>query len=369
MKLFQLHKPQLFYFELTKINSNFAHAYTMEKLEELKGLLSAAKRIFITTHQKPDGDALGSSLGLYHILKRTGHDVKVIAPTDYPDFLSWLPGNDEVIIFEEKQSQALEFLDQSDIIFCLDFNDLKRVNNLGGHIKKSKAKKVLIDHHLEPTDFDDYRLWTNHASSTAELVYDFICLIGQEDLVDVQVAECIYTGMMTDTGSFRFSSTTPRSHQIAARLIEKGLAVSKIHELIFDTFTEKKLRFFGYALHEKLKVLPEYNAAYFAITSEELSRFALGTGDTEGLVNYALAISGIKLAAFISDRTPSHSKEKIIKLSLRSKGEVPANEICRKYFNGGGHKNAAGGQTRTSLEETTALFEKILSEYKDILLS
>jgi phosphoesterase RecJ-like protein len=335
----------------------------MLEISHLKEFLAEPKRIVITTHPKPDGDAMGSSLGLYNYLIQKGHHIKVITPTDYPNFLHWMPSNSEVMIFTEEEEKSKEFIANADIIFCLDFNSLTRIYELGDFVRESKAKKVLIDHHLEPEGFEDYRLWTTSACSTAHLVYEFIVdVMGDHKLLNKDVASCLYTGIMTDTGSFRFRSTTAHVHQIVADLIACGADNTLIHQLVYDDFSISRLRFLGHCLLNKLEVLPEYNTAIIVITKEELEEFQVNTGDTEGIVNYALSISGIRLAALIIER------QNVVKLSLRSIGDFPANEICKKYFSGGGHKNASGGISNEKIDAVREKFNVILPEFKSLLV-
>ncbi len=334
----------------------------MLNLAELKVLLAQPQNIVITTHQKPDGDALGSSLGLYHYLKQKQHQVQVITPTDYPDFLAWMPGNTDVIVYTEKKEKSVELVAQSDLVFCLDFNSLSRINDLSEPVKVSSAKKIMIDHHLDPEDFDDFRHWNTQACSAAQLVYTFITeLLGDKNSITAEVATCLYTGIMTDSGSFRFPTTTANVHRITADLIDLGADNSAIHQLVYDHASENRLRFLGYCLTNKLEVLHEFNTALITVTAEELKRFNISTGDSEGIVNYALSIEGIRLAAFIIERTDK------IKLSLRSTGTFPANEICKNYFHGGGHRNAAGGQSESTLEQVVHQFKTLLPEYKNLL--
>jgi phosphoesterase RecJ-like protein len=326
---------------------------------ELKKLLSTPQQIVITTHHKPDGDAMGSSLGLYSYLIQKGHHVSLITPTDYPEFLHWLPRNADVIIYTEQVEQSVKLVNEASIIFCLDFNTLSRINDLGEHIRNTSAKKVMIDHHLEPEDFDDFRHWDINACAAAQLVYDFIVNVMKEpNLVNKDVATCLYTGIMTDSGSFRFPSATSNVYRIAADLIDLGAEHSRIHQLVYDNVSETRLKFLGYCLSNKLEILRDYNTAIISATKEELEKYQITTGDTEGIVNYALSINGIKLAAFIIDRPDR------VKLSLRSTGDFPANEICKKYFNGGGHRNAAGGASDKNLADTIAEFKSVLPEYK-----
>ena len=335
----------------------------MLELAALKELLAQPRKIMITTHHKPDGDAMGSSLGLYNYLIQQGHHAKVITPTDYPDFLAWLPGNGEVIIYTDNLAISEQLVAEADIIFCLDFNTLSRINELGELVRASNAIKVMIDHHLEPEDFDDYRHWDINACASAQLVYDFIAnQLDHKNLVNKDVATCLYTGIMTDSASFRLPNTTSAVHRIAADLIDMGAVNWRIHELVYNNSSESRLRFLGHCLSEKLEVFPEFNTAMITVNKQELEEYDVITGDTEGVVNYALSITGIRLAAFIVERTDK------IKLSLRSRGEFPANEICKKYFNGGGHRNAAGGQSTDTLEQVIAQFKQVLPEYKKLLI-
>lgn len=329
----------------------------------LSQLLNQPRKIVITTHHKPDGDAMGSSLGLYNYLIQQGHHVQVIAPTDYPEFLAWMPGNEEVMIYTEQTEKAAELIALAEIVFCLDFNNLTRINDMGELVRQSSAVKVMIDHHLEPEDFDDYRYWNINACAAAQLVYSFIVEeLQRPDLINADVATCLYTGIMTDSASFRLPNTTAAVHRIVANLIEAGAVNWRIHELIYSNSSENRLRFLGHCLSNKLEILPEFNTAIIAVTREELKKYDTNTGDTEGIVNYALSIAGIRLAAFVVERTD------LVKLSLRSKGEFPANEICKKYFKGGGHRNAAGGQSDLSLQQTVEKLKQILPEYKTLLI-
>ncbi len=331
-------------------------------LTTLQKLLITPQKIIITTHHKPDGDAMGSSLAMYHYLKQKGHQVHLITPTDYPNFLHWMPGNDDVIIYTESISKAHELLDESDLIFCLDFNALSRINDLGHYIKQVTAKKIMIDHHLEPEGFESYRLWDIRACATAELVYQFITEIMDDNrLINEIIATCLYVGIISDSGSFRFPNTRPVVHRIAADLMEKGAKNAEIHQLLFENSTEQRLRFLGFCLHEKLEIKPNLHTALITVSKNEIEAYKITTGDTEGIVNFALSIKDIKMAAFIVERSD------MVKLSLRSIGDVPVNEICSKYFNGGGHKNAAGGNSTESLERTIQKFHSILPEFSAYL--
>lgn len=332
-----------------------------KKITELREVLSSVQKIVITTHHKPDGDAMGSSLGLYNYLILLGHSVRVITPTDYPMFLHWLPGNADVWVYTDNPERADAAIAEASLIFCLDFNHYSRINEMGEKVRNAPARKVLMDHHLDPENFDDYRLWDANACATAELVYDFIVLMGGQDKIDKHIASCLYTGIMTDSGSFRFPSTSPHVHRVIAELIEAGADNARIHEQIYENVSETRLRFLGHCLKEKLKVFSEYRTALIYLSKEELNHYSINTGDTEGIVNYALSINGIIFAALIIER-----KDKI-KLSFRSKGEFPANEIAAKFFDGGGHRNAAGGQSDLTLDGTLDKFISVLNEYKQLL--
>lgn len=328
------------------------------QVKEIKALLAKPKNIVIVTHWSPDGDAMGSSLGLYNYLKLAKHRVSVITPNDYPSFLYWLPGNKNVINFATKAKVAKMAVAKANIIFCLDFNSLKRIDALGDEVGKSKAVKCIIDHHLQPEDFADYMLHDIKACSTCELIYDFIELMGDIKFINKDISNCLYTGIMTDTGSFRFPSTTSKTHCIIAELIEAGAENSEIHNRIYDDNTEDKLRLLGFCLAEKLTVLKEYGTAFFTLQDDELKRFNYKKGDTEGVVNYALSIEGIRFAAFFVERDGE------IKTSFRSKGNFNVNLFARKHFNGGGHANAAGGMSDLSLDETIIKFVSLLAGYK-----
>jgi bifunctional oligoribonuclease and PAP phosphatase NrnA len=336
----------------------------LREITELREALKpgAPVKIVITTHHKPDADAIGSSLGLFNFFKLYGiSDVHVVSPTDYGAFLQWMPGNESVIIYEEKPEQSRKLVEEADYIFCLDFNSLKRINQLGEFVGSSKAKKVMIDHHLDPEAFDDYRLISTKVSSTCELIYQFIRLWDAEHLVNKDIASCIYSGIMTDTASFKHNSTTPDTHRIAAQLIEKGADAALIHTLIYDSYSYERMKFIGYALYEKLQYFPEYKTALITISREEIKKFHIVTGDTEGLVNYGLGIADAELAVLIIDRTVR------VKMSFRSKTKFPANEMAKKYFNGGGHFHAAGGESGEPMEQVVAKFKEVLPEFKQYL--
>jgi phosphoesterase RecJ-like protein len=336
----------------------------MQNIAAFKEFINTPKKAVIVTHFKPDADALGSSLGLAGYLRKKSHSVSVITPSDYPDFLTWMPGNDSVIIFnKEKHSTVEKLISGADVIFCLDFSSLKRINELGEMVGKSPAKKVLIDHHLEPENFADFEQWDTTAASTAELVFQLIQDCGETHLVDEKIADCLYAGLMTDTGSFRHPNTTQKVFQVASALVGRGANPAKVSKSIYDTNSIDRLRLMGFVLSERLFVLPEYRTAYITLSADDLRKHGSQTGDTEGLVNFGLSIKDIKLSVLISDRKDN------IKLSFRSLGEFSVNDLARKHFEGGGHKNAAGGQTNLTLEQTVRKFLDLLPQYKNELLA
>jgi phosphoesterase RecJ-like protein len=334
----------------------------MQPIEQFFSELSKPFKGIITCHQKPDGDAMGSSLALYHFLKSMGHDVKVIAPTNWAPFLDWMPGVNEVIDFEANRAISTQYMNEADFIFCLDFNILHRTKNLEPVIVHSKAVKILIDHHQQPdTPSFGFGISDVKKSSTCEMVYDFIVQSGHSNLINLDIAACIYTGLMTDTGSFRFPSTNASVHKIVAHLKELGLQHSIIHENIFDQGSEARLKFMGNAFLYRMQVFPELNTAIMAIPKADIYKFELKTGDTEGLVNYLLSINGIRFAAIVIDR------EEERKWSFRSKGLFDVNIFARNHFEGGGHANAAGGRSSKSVDETAADFVEIIKTYKNQL--
>jgi len=335
----------------------------MLHIAELKAFLNTPRKIFITTHSKPDGDALGSSLAMFHYLLKKGHEPTVVSPSDYGLYLHWMPGSESVLCLPESKDKVAKLLDETELIFCLDFNNYQRTEHLADALRNAKAPKVMIDHHLNPEEFEDYKLWNPDACATAELIYEFMYEMGDIHLLDSKISTCIYTGLVTDSGSFRYPNVTANVHRIVAALMDAGLEHTHVHTRIFDTFTEKRLRFFGLCIKDKLVILPDYRAAYISVTKEEIKEYDIKTGDTEGLVNFPLMISDVVFAALIIDR------EHIIKLSLRSKGDFPANEFGAKYFEGGGHLNAAGGSYKGTLDDAVVNFIKGLEEYKPLLLS
>lgn len=334
----------------------------MKSLSEIFPLLTEPKNIVITFHQKPDADAMGSGLGMYNFLIELGHKVTVISPTNWAAFLSWMPGAKKVLDFEMQNAKAINALKKAGWLFCLDFNVLSRTKNMEPVIENLNCIKILIDHHQQPqTEVFDYGLSDTGKSSTAEMVFDFIIDSGNSDKINTQVSECLYAGVMTDTGSFRFNSTSADVHRMVAKLKESGLNHSQVHENLFDNFLEGRFRFFGNTLLNRMEIFYEYNTALITIPQKDLIKFNVKTGDTEGLVNFPLSIKGIKLAAVIIDRGDER------KSSFRSKGGFDVNTFARKYFNGGGHFNAAGGKNKEPLEEVVAKFKKAIKENEEQL--
>lgn len=326
-------------------------------------LLGTPKKILITTHTNPDGDAIGSSLALYGYLNKKGHDVSIMIPDKDPEFLSWMPFHSSIIIFGDQMELCLEKIEQAEVIFCLDYNGLGRLSGGEKPVRNSRAVKILIDHHRDPGQDFNYMISITETSSTSELVYEFIAELGDQDLIDKDIAACIYTGIITDTGSFSYSCNYEKTYLITADLYRKGIDGEQIHHLVYDTYSEERLRLLGYSISEKLVVLNEFHTAYIYLSKEDLDRFNYKIGDTEDVVNYALSIGGINLAGLFSER------EGVVRISLRSKGNLSVNEIARKYFNGGGHVNAAGATSYASLEETVRIFVDMLHENKEKLKS
>ncbi|MBQ0769498.1 MAG: bifunctional oligoribonuclease/PAP phosphatase NrnA [Bizionia sp.] len=329
---------------------------------EIKTLLASPKRIAIIPHKNPDGDAIGSTLGLLNYLLKLNHNALVIAPNDYPDFLKWLPNENSILKYDTQQEECDTFITEADIIFTLDFNALHRTGNMEAILKASEAIKIMIDHHQQPDDYAKYMFSDVTMSSTCEMVYHFFAKLDTLESIDKDIATCLYVGIMTDTGSFRFRSTTSTTHRIIADLIDKGADNTQIHNNVYDTNSYNRLQLLGCAL-SNLNVIPEYRAAYITLSQDELQKLEYKKGDTEGFVNYALSLDNIVLAAiFIEDKNQG-----IIKISLRSKGDFSVNELSRQHFNGGGHTNAAGGKSDTDLPSTVEKFISILPHYSNAL--
>lgn len=321
-----------------------------------KTLLKKTKNVVIVTHWSPDGDAIGSSLGLYHYFKQLNKSVNVVVPNAYPDFLKWMPGNKMVLNFQEQEKKVTKLLNSADIIFTLDFNSYSRLEKLGEVLKETSAPKVLIDHHQQPDSYASYYFHDVKACSTCELVFDFIVGLGDKKRIDKKIAACLYTGLMTDTGSFRYPSVTSNTHLIISELLKTGIVPSDIHSAVYDSYSLGRLKLLGYALSEKMKVIEGFPVAYFTLSEKELSKFNYQKGDIEGLVNYPFSIKGIKVCALFNE------SDDYVKISFRSKGKIDVNTFARKYFKGGGHINAAGGRSQDSIDVTEKKFIELVKQ-------
>jgi phosphoesterase RecJ-like protein len=334
----------------------------MKPIEEIFPLLSQPRRVVITTHQKPDADAMGSSLALKHFLTQLGHSVTIISPTNWAGWVNWMPGVNEVLDFEKEKEKAESFLNKTEWLFCLDFNIFHRTKTMTEQLKNLSCTKILIDHHQEPdTASFDYGISDTSKSSTCEMIYDFIIASGNSDKITEETGECIYAGVVGDTGSFRFSSTSDKVHALVADLKSRGLNHENIHDKLFDNFLENRLRFIGHVLLHRMEVFYEYNTVLIAVPKSDLQKFQIKTGDTEGLVNFPQSIQGIKLVALVIDRDEER------KWSFRGKGEFDCNTFARNYFEGGGHFSAAGGRSTDSLEETVKRFKIVVKENANLL--
>ena len=331
---------------------------TAEQISEIKSLLANPQSISIIPHRNPDGDALGSTLALKLYLEQLGHSVHLIAPNPYPEFLSWLPHQEEIIFFCEQKQKATQCLQESSMVFTLDFNDFSRTGEAMQQVLAGlETTFVMIDHHQAPADYARFTYSDVNCSSTCEMVFNFLEFLGDTHLITEDMATCLYTGIMTDTGSFRFSSTSSRTHKIIARLIDAGANNTAIHNAIYDSSSSNRMQLLGVAL-SNMKILPAYKTAYISLSQEELDQNNFKKGDTEGFVNYGLAIKGIIFAAIFIE----NKEENIVKISLRSKGDFDVNQIARKHFQGGGHINAAGGKSDLPLSETLEKFEQLLPQ-------
>jgi len=330
-----------------------------EAIQAIQQLLSTPKKIAIIPHRSPDGDAMGSTLGLYHFLLKNNHFPVVISPNEFPDFLDWMPGSETVKIFEKDKKNSSEILEEAELIFTLDFNALHRVGEMENVLNKLEVPFVMIDHHQSPDDYATVTYSDVAFGSTCEMLYNFICFLGKKSDIDKTIGTCIYTGILTDSGSFRFPKTTGTTHRIIADLIDLGVENTEIPTLLFDNSSFGRLQLLGRAL-QNTKVLAENKTAYTTLTQDELNTFNFVKGDTEGIVNYGLSIKDVVFSAiFIENR-----EENIIKISFRSQGNFDVNQFARNHFNGGGHRNAAGGKSELSMEETVQKFEALATKLK-----
>jgi phosphoesterase RecJ-like protein len=326
-------------------------------IQSLQSLLASPKKITIIPHRNPDGDAMGSTLALGHFLRKLNHQVVVISPNEFPEFLSWMPGAKEVLFYEKDKVNTTQLLQESELIFALDFNALHRIGEMENVLNKVTVPMVMIDHHQKPDDFAVITYSDTSFGSTCEMIYNVIEFLNQTNLIDKPIATCLYTGILTDSGSFRYPKTTGRTHRIVADLIDLGAENTEIPNLLFDNNSYNRLQLLGRAL-QNLKVIPEKKASYITLTQNELDEFKQIKGDTEGIVNYGLTIKGIVFTAIFIE----NKDENCIKISFRSQGSFDVNQFARDYFNGGGHINAAGGKSELTLEATVQKFEELVSK-------
>jgi phosphoesterase RecJ-like protein len=323
--------------------------------------LNKAEKIVIVVHVGPDGDAMGSSLGLWHYLMTIEKEPTIIVPTAFPNFLKWMPGSENVMVYEEKKEACEQIISNAELIFTLDFNVPNRMAKMEAAIMNAPAPKILVDHHLHPGDYAKVTISYPEISSTSELVFRLICRLGDFSKINLASAECIYTGMMTDTGAFTYNSNKPEIYTIINELIKLGVDKDDIYRRVFNNYSADRLRLMGYALYKKMKLYPEYKAALITLSLAELKEFNFQNGDAEGLVNMPLSIDGVLFSVFMREDPDK------IKISLRSQGTFPANKVSADLFNGGGHLNAAGGESYTTLEAAVRKFEDALADYKDFL--
>lgn len=331
--------------------------------EQIRNLLNDPSEILLITHINPDGDAIGTMLGFYWLLVKKGHKVNMIVPNEIPFFLEWLPGCDRVLIAESNLDKASKLIRSAGLLICLDLNAADRLGNLEAEFLKARGTKILIDHHPDPGDFTDHIISVTEIGSAAELVYNLIILLDLGHLIDKTIAECLFTGIMTDTGCFSFSSSQPGTYLVVADLLKKGIDKDRIYMLVYEKYSSDRMRLLGYSMDNKMVVLPEYRTAYISLTEDELKKYNNVIGDTEGFVNYMFSIKGIRLTALFIE------KEDHIKISFRSRGNFYINKFSEKHFNGGGHKNAAGGESFISLENTIDKFVNLLPAYSKELLA
>lgn len=334
--------------------------FRADDIERLKTIVSEGNFFVLTCHAGPDGDALGSTLAFAHYLNALGKEAMVVVPDAFPDFLAWMPGAQEILRFDKYREKAELMIAMADVIFAMDYNALNRVDDMGELIAKSKAKKVLVDHHLSPENFCDVSFSYPHLSSTCEVVFRLIVAMEGYDQLSKAACECIYAGMMTDTGCFSYGPCTQEVYLIISMLMQKEINKDRIYNKVFNNYSEGRLRLMGYVLYEKLRVFPENHAALITLSREEMARFDFNKGDSEGLVNIPLQVKGIYFSAFLREDTDKD----LIRVSLRSQGTFACNKFAAQYFSGGGHLNASGGQHKGTLEEAIEIFEKALEEFK-----
>ncbi len=327
------------------------------KIKEADNLIKAAKQISIIPHTGPDGDAIGAALALYQYLNKREKKAKVIAPNDYPLFLNWLPYNNEIEVFYHQQIKTADYINGSDLIFIVDHNTLRRSGDLEDLLVKSEAKKIMIDHHPYPDANIDVLFSDTNMCATCELMFEFIVAMGDDNLIDASISTCLYTGIITDTGGLSYNSSNPETYEIVGELLRKGIDKADIHSNLFDNFSADRMKLLGHCLDGGLEVLPQYQAAIIRLDKSDLERFNHQDGDTEGFVNYPLSIQNILMSIIFIE------KEDMVKISFRSKGNVPINKVAAEHFNGGGHMNAAGGRTDLSLSDAIAKLKEVLPDF------
>ncbi len=326
-------------------------------IDEIKSeILKQEAKVLLLSHKNPDGDTIGAALALYHIFSQMNVEVKLLVPNAFPDFLKWMPGSEKFIMAMENQKKSNQTIAEASLFFFVDFNNYERIDFVAKEVKKNKAPKILIDHHPNPDSFFDFVMSDVKVSSTSELIYSFIEQLEFLDKLNKPVAECLFTGIMTDTGCFSHNSSRPETFETAAQLLKTGIDKNEIYDRVYNNFSENRMRLLGYALYEKMVVLPEYRTAYFSFSAEELTKFNFQLGDEEGMVNYLLAVKGVLFTVIIIE------KKSYVKMSFRSKGLFPANYIAKRYFHGGGHLNAAGGKSYKSLTETITKLQTVLKD-------
>ncbi|MDR1518506.1 MAG: bifunctional oligoribonuclease/PAP phosphatase NrnA [Dysgonamonadaceae bacterium] len=327
------------------------------KAEEIKRSIARSSKILITTHLSPDGDALGSALALSHYLARQRKNVRIMVPNSFPYFLKWMPGADNILIYEYNKGAGQATIEKADLIFSLDYNIPKRVGEMSSFVEKSRAKKVLVDHHLDPGEIYDVVVSHPEISSTSEIIFRLLMQWGEYEKMTFEEAECIYCGMMTDTGGFTYNSNDPEIYEIISLLLRKKIDKDAIYSKVYNNFTEERFRLLGFTLSQRMKIYPELRSALIWLSKEDQSQFKFSKGDTEGFVNYPLNIRNILFSTFIRE------DDTLVKLSFRSQGSFPCNQFASEFFHGGGHRNASGGEFYGAFEDAVKLFEESLPAY------
>ncbi len=333
----------------------------MKEAVQIVQEIEKASSIVITSHRSPDGDSIGSSLAVYHFIEALGKKAQICHPDPCPTFLNWVKGDVDIVDYENSPEEVGKLMDEADLIFCLDYNGAGRLGNeMGDLLLKTSGKKVMIDHHLNPDDFVDIPVSEPSVCSTSQLIFELIESSGRVDVLNTKIGTPIYLGIMTDTGSFRYSSVAPRTHEILSKLLQVGVQHTDVHEQTFDNNRIDKLRLRAHIIAERLELIKDYHVAIISVTEEELERFNFIKGDTEGLVNVALSIEGVNVAVFFTE------KGEAVKISFRSKGDIAVNELASDHFDGGGHKNAAGGISHDGLVDTINRFKTLIPNYFEV---